>query len=775
MRPPRSESPPARPLLGRPFVLGAVLVAALVAAYWVSLRGDFLWDDDLHVTANPTIIGPLGLTEIWTSARANYFPLVLTNFWVQHALWGLNPLGYHLVTLGCHALAAILLWRVLLLLSVPGAWLGAALWALHPVQVESVAWICELKNTQSAVFFLAAIWAWLRWIGLGGRERERVDGPPLADARSHRPCALALLFAGLAILSKPSTVMLPEALALLTWWRRERLTWRDLGSLAPFFALSALAAGWTIWEQRVHSGAEGAEWAQTWPERFAIAGRVFWFYLGKLVWPADLIFIYPRWSIDTASPLAFAPLAAALGLLALLWWRRGTALRPVLIAAVFFGALLFPVLGFFSVYFFRYSFVGDHFQYLASMAPLALAGAGLAWLGERLPAAAARFRLVFPAAVLGTLAVLTWRESREYLSSEALWRATLERNPGAFMAWANLGDVLMKQGRHREAILCFRRGLQLRPDDAPTHNDLGCELVVIGQASAAIPLLERALRLKPDYPEVHNNLGNALRSVGRIDEAIAHYEQALKLKPEYASALNNLGCELMERGRPAEALACFERAVRISPTDAAAHGNLGNALRNLGRIPEALARYDEALKFKPDFAEAHRSRGMALEAAGRRADALASFAEAVRFAPGSAKIRHDYGATLARAGRLPEAIAQFEEVVRLDPAAPAPYAILGNALAQAGRWDEALARFQAGVRVAPDDPELRGNLAVALATLGRLPEAVGEFQHALRLRPDFIDAHSNLAQILRSLGRNLEAADHFDEAERLRLKASRRP
>ncbi len=713
MRPPSIEILSLRSRVGRSFILGAVLVVALVAVYWGALRGDFLWDDDLHITANPTIIGPLGLTEIWTTARANYFPLVLTNFWVQHALWGLNPLGYHVVTLAFHALAALLLWRVLAQLRVPGAWLGAALWALHPVQVESVAWICELKNTQSAVFFLLAIGCWLRWLEVGRGFSPPSGNLPAPDGglkprpTSIRPYAAALLCALLAILSKPSTVMLPVVLALCTWWGRRRLTWRDLVPLVPFLALSATAAAWTIWEQRVNSGASGAEWAQTWPERFVIAGRVGWFYLGKLVWPAELIFIYPRWSIDATGLLAFAPLAAVLGVLGVLGWRREGVLRPVFVAALYFGALLFPVLGFFSVYFFRYSFVGDHFQYLASMGPLALAGAGLTVGLERLPAAWSRLRWVAPAMLVGAVAVLTWRESRTYLNNETLWRTTLARNPGAFMAWANLGDTLAQKGRHADAIAAFRRGLQLRPDDPPVHNDLGCALVAIGRADEAVPLLERALRLKPDYIEAHNNLGNALSRVGRSDEAIAHYEAAVKLKPTHAEANNNLGCELVLKGR----------------------------------LPEAIARLEEAIRLKPD----------------------------------AVKYRRDLGAALARAGRLSEATAQWEHVVRLDPASPAAQAALGSALAAAGRWEDALTRFRTARQLAPQDADLHANFGVALGNLGRTDEAAAEFREAIRLRPGFADAHRNLAQVLRALGKNLEAADHFDEAERLRLQATRRP
>ncbi len=773
---PVDVSTPGASDVRRAWLLGLGLVAALVVAYLTALRGDFLWDDDLHITANPTIVGPLGLKEIWTTSAANYFPLVLTNFWVQHALWGLNPLGYHLVTLAFHALSALLLWRVLARLAVPGAWLGAALWALHPVQVESVAWICELKNTQSAAFFLAAILAWVSWI----EKTKANDLAPAASAASgpshsspRRCYFLALGCALLAILSKPSTVMLPVALALVTWWLRRRLAWRDLVSLVPFFALSALAAGWTIWEQRVHSGAEGAEWAQTWPERFIVAGRALWFYLGKLAWPEPLIFIYPRWVLDAGNALAFAPLFAALALLGFLWWRRESAWRPVFITAVFFGALLFPVLGFFSVYFFRYSFVGDHFQYLASMCPLALAGAGLTLALQRLPAALAKLRFVFPAALLLVLGALTWRECGTYLNRETLWRTTLARNPNAAMAWFNLGDTLMQSGRPQESILALRRGLQLRPNDAPALNDLGCALVNLGDAKAALPVFAQALQSRPGYAEVHNNLGNALRALGRVDEAIAHYEEALKLRPDYAEAQNNLGVEHIAKGRFQAGIACFEAALRLNPADASAHSNLGNALRDVGRGPEALAHYEQAIKLRPDFFEARNNYGRALDAAGRRVEALVQFGEAARLKPDSAKVHHDYASALLRAGRIDESIAQFDAVTRLNPNAIAAYVAAGGALAQANRWDEAAARFRAGLNVAPNDADLRSNLAVALASSGKPQEAVAEFQTALKLRPDFIDAHANLGQVLRSLGRSLEAAEHLDEAERLRLAATR--
>lgn len=665
-------------LPARPLISAFILVLLIVAAYATSLRGGFLWDDDLHITANPTIVGPLGLKEIWTTARANYFPLVLTSFKAQHALWGLDPLGYRVVTLACHALAALLLWRVLLRLRVPpvGAWLGAALWALHPVQVESVAWICELKNTQSAVFFLAAILCWLRWIDVG-----RVWDPP-SGARctseggsQTRPTArsfavsyfLALAFALLAILSKPSTVMLPVALGLAMWWQRGRFTWRDLGPLAPFLMLSGLAAGWTIWEQKFNSGAIGPEWAQTPVERLALAGRAVWFYLGKLIWPEPLVFIYPRWQIAAGVDLGHVGLLAIVAALAVFAWRRW---RGLALAALYFGALLFPVLGFFSVYFFRYSFVGDHFQYLASMGPLALLGAGLA----RLPR---RVALAGGATLVLALALLTFRQTPAYASSEALWRHTLARNPAAFMAWANLGDTLRLAGRPDDAMAAYRSGLALRPDDAPVLNDLGNVLVLAGRPAEAVPLLERAVAAKPAVAEFRLSLGNALRDIGRVEEAVAQFRRALEINPAYGPAHNNLAIQLAKAGDFAEAARHFEAALRARPGDTKTRDNLVRALLRhatsftaTGRWPDAIAVLQRAADLSPDFAPVRATLAVALAQDGRLADSIPHFEAAVRLNPREPEVRENFGQVLGALGRQREAYEQLEEGARLRRETP---------------------------------------------------------------------------------------------------------
>jgi tetratricopeptide (TPR) repeat protein len=745
-------------------LLASLLVLAISAAYVASLRGEFLWDDDLHITANPTIVGPLGLKEIWTSARANYFPLVLTNFWVQHALWGLEPFGYRVVTLAFHIGAALLLWRVLVQLRVPGAWFGAAFWALHPVQVESVAWICELKNTQSAVFFLAAVLFWLRWLAATAQAAGR-DTAPAAEP-GWRHYALALGCALLAILSKPSTVMLPVALGLCVWWARGRIAGREALRLAPFFALSAVAAGWTIWEQKFNSGAIGPEWNQSLAERFAIAGRAFWFYLQKLVWPEPLVFIYPRWDIARDGFIAYVGVIAALLLGSFLVWRaRDPSVRPWLFATAYFVALLFPILGFFSVYFFRYSFVGDHFQYLASMGPLAFLAAGLAQL-------APRWRLFAGAAVVVALTLATARHTRVFLSSELLWRDTVAKNPAAIMAWLNLADTLAQQERHDEAIATFRHALTLRPDDPYALNDLGCALTIIGRPAEGIPHLERSLAVKPNHAEAHNNLGNALRAVGRSAEAIAHYRRALEIRPSYTAALNNLGAELAESGRAEEALAVFERARELKATDAATLDNLGNALRVLGRFDDAIGRHREALALKPDFPEAHVNLARTLVAARRAEEALPLFERALALRPSLTAVHGHYALALAGLGRVDEALRRLTAAVERAPAALDLRMNLGAMLAQTGRPREALPHFEAAAKIAPDYAPAQMNLATAMAALERWPQAAEAFARGVALQPDSALARTQLAVALVNAGQLPEAVPHFEAALRLAPSAA---
>jgi len=652
------------------WLLGFLVIALVFIAYARVFTAGFIWDDESHLTRNPCIVGPLGLKEIWTSARAVYYPLVLTTFWTVHKFVGLSPWPYHLLNVLLHAGSAVLLWQVLRQLNVRGAWLGAALWALHPVMVQSVAWVTELKNTQSGFFYLLAIFCFLKW-----EERLRIrrilriqgtadqEGAVSSTSRRRagdRYCLMwfvsSLSFFILATLSKPSVIMLPVVLALCVWWRKGRIYWRDIAALAPFLLISALASVWTILEQKFHAGAIGVEWAQTWPERLIIAGRAIWFYLAKLAWPHPLIFIYSRWKINSSQLMAYLPLVAALAGLLALWLIRAKWSRAAFFAAAYYVVSLFPVLGFFSVYFFRYSFVSDHFQYLASMGPLALAGAGIVtivgrfgetpsqlasdtdalqfsggsiaaigWKSSLLPLTCGLF-------LLG-LVFLTWRQTAVYHNLVTLYTGTLTKNPGCWMAHYNLGIALNDQGDADGAIAHYRRAVELRPSYAEAHYNLGRLLVQKGQIDEAIAHYEKALEINPADAEAHNNLGTTLFASGRVDEAIAHYRKALAIQPDYADASCNLANALLSNGDLDGAIACYSACLAVSPNQAEAQYNLASALFRTGRKDEAIVHYQKVLELRPENADARANLGSVFLAKGRVRDAIAQYRDALRIVP----------------------------------------------------------------------------------------------------------------------------------------------
>jgi tetratricopeptide (TPR) repeat protein len=550
----KSKAPVGRSLWQRHWLWALFLVAATVFAYHRVWHAGFIWDDDEHLTQNRCIIGPLGFQDIWTSSQAYYYPLVLTTFWLLHKFVDLNPLPYHLLNVFMHAGSAVFLWLVLRHLGVRIAWVGAALWALHPVMVQSVAWVTELKNTQSCFFYLLSILFFLKADDSGAKGQGRWR------------FGLSLVFFVMAITSKSATVMLPVVLGLCLWWRNGRLLWRDLAVLVPFFLISAAASGWTIWEQRFHSGATGEEWSQTWPERLATAGWDIWFYLSKIVWPSSLTFIYPRWKVDTTKLASFLPLVAALGGLFFLWWKRNGLLRPVFVAAAYFVVSLFPVLDFFNVYFFRFSFVSDHFQYLAAMGPLALLASGIASSGL---SSFGKTRLwlqpALGAALLVILGALTWRQATIYADAETLYRTTIERNPDCWLAYNNLGAMALQERRVDEAIGFFQKAVEIDPGVAEAQYDLGNAFLAKDDFAQAIAPYQAALRARPNNARAHNNLAVCLLNFGKINEAIEQFGEAVRFDPNYPEAHYNLGYILVQLGRREEAVSHLTAAVRLKP------------------------------------------------------------------------------------------------------------------------------------------------------------------------------------------------------------------
>ncbi|MGA7226072.1 MAG: tetratricopeptide repeat protein, partial [Candidatus Acidiferrales bacterium] len=619
-------------------VLCAMILCATLAAYFPALRGGLLWDDNSHLT-KPGLQSFHGVWRIWfeLGATQQYYPLLHSAFWLEHRMWGDAVVGYHLTNVVLHALSACLVVLIMKRLSLPGAWFAGFVFALHPVNVESVAWISEQKSTLSGVFYLAALLAYLHF------DQER---------RKSKYLLATGLFV-LALLSKTVTATLPAVLLVIFWWRRGRLEWkRDIQPLLPWFALGISAGLFTSWVERTLIGARGTDFLLTPAQRVLIAGRAICFYAGKLWWPTNLTFFYPHWKIDPAVwwQWLFPAGVLAFGIGLVLAARR---YRGPLAGFLIFCGTLFPVLGFLNVYPFRYSYVADHFQYLASLGIIAPVASVLVPAIERISPRRS-VTIACCGMLIVVLGVLTWRQSRMYRDIETLYRESLARNPDSWMAHCNLGVLFAEMpGRLPDAIAEYQAALRIRPDFAEAHVSLGNAFSQIpGRLPDAIAEYQAALRIKPDYAEAHNNLGIALAfTPGRLQDAIAEYQAALRIDPDYADAHVNLGNALSQiSGREPDAISEYQAAIRINPKYAEAHFNLGNVLaRTPGRLQDAIAEYQAALQIRPEYAKAHYNLGIVLAGIpGRLPEAIAEYQAALRINPGDAEAHVNLGDALSQ-------------------------------------------------------------------------------------------------------------------------------
>ena len=767
-------------------------------------QASYLWDDDKLITANRCIVGPLGLKEIWTTRAADICPLTITTFWAEYKLWGAVPLPYHLVNVLLHIVCALLLWQVLRALQVPGAWLGAALWALHPVQVESVAWIAEMKNTEAGVFYLLSILLFLKWL----KSRE-------LDSRARRAWRyVGVLFcAALALSSKSSTVVLPVVLCLLAWWKESGWRWRLLLETGPIFLLSTIAGGVSIWTQALQGApSAGSQVLRNWSERLAVTGNVPWFYLAKLAWPYPLMTVYPRWEVNPRHWSAFLPLVAVFVLLLVLWWQRRTWAAGWLLAFGYFLVALLPVSGLVKIVYFYLTFVADHFLYLASMGPLALIGVGLSWLTRRSVLGRTSLSMACIAGLLLTLGVVSWHRCWAYKNEETLWTDAVAKNPSCSAARENLGrslertgrideaieqyqealkindssvgahnnlgNVLLQKGQSREAILEYQEAVTIDPKVAQSYNNLGNGFLRSGQIDQAIAQYQVALRLDPENVSAHNDLGDAFLQKGRVDEAVVQYQKALRLEPGQAAALGNLavahfqngqvddairefrdvlrinpndakfrydlGNALFRTGQVDEAIGQYREALKLNPRDAGTYLNLGNALIQKGQMDEAIARYQEAVRINPRLFSAHSNLGNAFEQTGQVEEAIAQYREALKLNPNHARTHDKLGNVLVQKGQLDEAILQYQEALKINPASAEVHCDLGNVLFRCEQADAAADQYQAALKIKPDNAFTHHSLGLVLAHQGRLNEAIAQFREALRLKPDFSDAQQNL-------------------------------
>ncbi len=677
----------------------AIIVLAVFFSYLPSITGGFVFDDNLLLTKNYLVRNPDGLHRIWcTSESVDYWPITNTALWLEWRLWGMHPAGYHVTNLVLHVAEALLIWIILQRLSVPGAFLAAVIFAVHPVNVESVAWIAQRKNTMAMLFFLLSILWYVKYVISFHAPRPTFGWCPVAAKQLTTHCPpttahyswywLSLGAFVTAMLGKGSVVILPVVLLGIVWWLRP-LTTRDIVKISPFFAAAAVLAGVNMWFQ-THGTAIVIRSAG-FMERLLGAGGVVWFYLYKAFFPLNLIFLYPQWHIEAGYLSWWLPILAALAVTALLWLYRASWSRPLLFAWGFFCVALVPMMGFTDVGLMKYSLVADHYQHIAIIGAIALASAGWSkWFRfnrDEISWAATAVAVTATA----VLAVLTWRQNGLYRNEIELYQATLEKNPNCWLL----------------------------------HNNLGIALVAAGRPQDAFPHYRQALFLKHDYPEALYNMGNAFRKIGQYQKAIECYRQALEQKPDLTDALINLGLALVQAGRPEEAIQQYRKALEIDYNQADAQFYLGSAFKDLGQYQQAIEHYRQALLLKPDYFE----------------------------------VLNDLGALLTEGGRFSQAIEHYRQALIINPDSAETHYNLGNALLKSSRTEEAIEQYKIALALKPDYFEVHNNLGAALIKAGRPQEAINHYKQGLRLKPDFASTCMSLASAYASVNQSAQAID----------------
>ncbi len=681
----------------------AAIFAITLVAYTPAFRAGFVWDDESYVEDCLPLRQPDGLKKIWftTTSTPQYYPMVFTSFWLEYRLWGLHPAGYHVVNICLHAAGACLLWRVLRSLAVPGALLGALLFAVHPVQVESVAWITERKNVLSGLFFFASLLAYLRF--------AFSDTPKPAGWGCY---ALSLLLFAAALLSKSITCSLPVVILILLWWKRDRLRAGDVIPLVPMIVLGACMAATTVWVEHHHVGTKNMQLGLSPGDRVLLAGQVIWFYLGKLLVPVSLTFSYAKWTVSSGK---FWQWLAPLGLVVvfvLLWSARSRIGKAPLAAAALYVVVLGPALGFVDIYPFRFSWVADHFQYLAAAVPLAALSAIVARVVAGTPGA--RWAAI---PLLALLAFLTRRQTLLYADRITLWQSVAERNPSSVIAQTNLAAELLKLDRPDDARLHTARALALDPRDDTAVSQTAMDLLRRGQNEQAVATCNDAIALGVDGYAIRYPLGLARMQMGQWLEARGELKLALSARPDFALGHLMLAETLTRLSDRAAAASEYREVLRIEPQHMQARARLIELLVTSGAIAEALPMLEELVQQQPD------------------------------------DIRYAYNLVLAyqTLGRSTDAEQLARRLVAAEPRLGKAHHLLGTLLMESHRSDEGMSELTRAAELDPSNADIRVDLALALSAAGRRAEAVRRCQEALQISPGHKEAQGLLSQLSRQL------------------------
>ena len=761
-------------------VRSLIIVSLGLAVIWPALDGAFVWDDVL-IPQGRYVTAADGLWKFWTtSLQPDYWPVAYSTHWFEYHIFhfGDSAWKYRYVNVVLHLANALLIWRVLVMLRVPGAWWAALVFVAHPVTVEAVAWILQRKTLLSTLFGLGTFIAYLHFR----------TAP--ADWRKWCWYVAALVLFALGMLSKTAVVVLPLAMPAVVWLLDRRMKLDDLRLLLPLLgiALGLGAVGW--WFQHYNAIGQDIVRDDSLVSRVALAGWSFWFYVYKALWPAKLMFIYPRWPLGIQGPQTFLPLLALLALTgglifatAVRWPDRASWCVAPLAALLWYGLNLVPVAGLVNIYFMRYSLVADHWQYLSLPALVALVVAGVITGAAKLSQHQKSRLASAPLAVLVCLlALLSFNQAKIFAGADnrILWEDTIARNPAAWIAYNNLGILLTRDGeaasndaqraavdghneeadhlRHAaqksfdDAVTRFRRALELYPKYSDAEQSWGMNLLAQGRHAEAMQHFQRAVEISPpksaERAKAHVYLGIVLRNLGHADQALPHFQAAVAERPRYVQANEELGQALLAAGRPREAEKPLKEALAVNPNLVNCQVRLGEVYYQLQRFDEALGAFERALEIDPNLPDVHKN--LAILLAMRRAyePAIAHYRQALNLDSANIPARLGLGVALAEVGRFSEAIVEYEKVLTLAPDAADARTNLANALLLTGRTDDAIAQYVETLQRNSDYLPARLNYATALVDRGRWRDAAAQFGLVLDKEPANQGAMQQLAWLL---------------------------
>ena len=680
------------------------IVVLCLTTYASSVRNDFIWDDDSYVYANPYIQKTEGLSAIWLTHRLpQYYPITFTTFWIEHQLWGDHPLGYHISNLIFHILNAILIFWVVEKLCATLAFPVALLFAVHPIQVETVAWVTERKNLLALFFFLLAMLSYFRF-----------------DAT--RKTAYYFQTLGLfvcALLSKSIAVCFVFIPVLYGWWRNGKVTWREIRLSLPLVTIGALSAINTIYLELYRVGARGDAWDLTLFERIVLAGRVLLFYLYKVCVPLTFSFFYSRWAIDASKWWQWLFPLVPIVILILLFYFRHQIGRGPLALFLFYTISIFPALGFFNVYPMKYSFVADHFSYLSTPVLILLICLCISFLLVKL-------KLKFPSLTSKTAKIFMWliflgvitymsgksmTLTRNYKDVVTLWENLLSDNPKAWVAYTNLGYIYRSVGKIENAISLYRKAIEIIPDD----------------------------------PNAYYNLANTYYDIGETEQAIELYRKTIKIDSHYVNAYNNLGLIYNNIGKTNEAIDLFRRAIQINPRQAKTYYNLGLTYENIGSSEEAIELYEKAIEIDLHFSEAYYNLGNLYNKIAMPMEAVTLYKKAIELLPTDPHLYFNLGNTYNTVGQVENATNSYKKAIEIDPHFSEAYYNLGNLYNKIAMPRKAIILYKRAIELLPTDPHLYFNLGNTYSSIGKLEDAVKFYKRTIALNPSYAEAYYNLA------------------------------